>query len=333
MADLGTTYLGLQLRNPIIVGSCGYTKDADGVRSCADAGAGAVVLNSVFEEQIREDFAEFEGSVAEGLYHPEAYEYFRADLAARFGAHEYCRGIETIREAVEIPVIASINCFSDSAWESFARDVENAGASALELNIGFPPVAKLEQDPESHVREMASAVAAVTGGIRIPVTVKMPPAGGYVYRLASAMVASGAKGLVLFNRFLVPEIDIDRLEVVRDVTYSSPTESGLARRYLALLARRLPADLVAAGGIHEVEDLAGMLLVGARAVQIVSALYLNDVGVVGRLREGLADWMDRQGLANLEAFRGRFAAEPGDLATPFGRFHYVQSLGEAPPMR
>lgn len=332
MADLATTYLGLELRNPIIVGSCGFTKDLDGVRSCADAGAGAVVLNSVFEEQIREDFADFEGRVAEGLYHPEAYEYFRADLAARYGAHDYCQGIEAMREAVDIPVIASINCFSGSAWESFAQDVENAGASALELNIGFPPVARLEQDPESHVREMAAAVATVTNRVRIPVTVKLPPAGGYVYRLAARMAASGAKGLVLFNRFLVPEIDTDRLEIVRDVTYSSPSEAGLARRYVALLARRLPCDLVAAGGVHDVENALGMLLAGARAVQVVSALYLEDVGVVGRLRDGIAAWMDRHGFGTLEDFRGRFAAGPGDLATPFGRFHYVQTLGEAPPM-
>lgn len=332
MADLRTTYLGLTLRNPIIVGSCGFTKDVDGVRSSADAGAGAVVLKSIFEEQIREDFSAFETNVADGIYHPEAYEYFRADLAVRYGAHDYCREIEDMRAAVDIPVIASVNCFSDAAWQGFASDLEQAGASALELNISFPPVAKLEQDPTAHIAEMASAVRGVTDRIRIPVTIKMPPAGGYSYALASAMASAGAKGLVLFNRFLVPEIDIDSLEIVQDVTYSSSTESGLARRYVALLARRTPCDLVAAGGIHEVEDVAGMLLAGARAVQIVSALYLQDVDVVGRLVAGLAEWMDRKGFGTVEDYRGRFAARPGDRTTAFGRFQYLQTLGDAPAM-
>ncbi len=328
MVDLSASYLGLRLKNPLVVGSCGYTSDLDGVKACAAAGAGAVVLKSIFEEQIRADFADLSAGLAEGTYHPEAYDYFRADLASRYGAHDYCERLSAMRAAVDLPIIASINCYSDSAWRTFALEIERAGASALELNVSFPPLALFERDPAEHVRELAELVGKLTAKLKIPLTVKLPPAGMYTFALAQALVKAGAKGLVAFNRFLVPGVDVSGQVATPAVNFSSPGEAGQTRRYVALLAKRLPADLAAAGGVQSGEELIGMLLVGAQVAQVVSAIYLHGLPRLSEMLARLTGWMQEQGYERLDDFRGRLAAAPGETQNPFGRFQYIQTLGE-----
>lgn len=331
MSDLRTTYLGLDLSCPLIVGSSGLTRDVHDVKACADAGAGAVVLKSIFEEQIREDFADFDHSMEDATYHPEAYEYFRADLASRFGAHDYCTMIEKARGAVEIPVIASVNCFSNAAWSGYAREVEAAGASALELNVSFPPLTQLYAGPGDHMNAIADVVNEICTAAKIPVAVKLPPAGVYVGLLASKLAEAGAKGLVLFNRFFVPTVDVARQELRQDIEYSVPGENAMPRRYLALLSKRVACDFSASTGIHTADDALAMLLVGARAVQVVSAVYRGGFAVIGAMRDGMEAWMKTTGHASIDAFRGSLASAPDDLSSPFGRYQYIRTLTEGVP--
>jgi dihydroorotate dehydrogenase (fumarate) len=264
--------------------------------------------------------------VANATYHPEAYEYFRADLAVRYGAREYCKRIEAMRDAVAIPVIASINCFSDTAWTGFARDIENAGAQALELNVAFPPLEYFEEGLPARLDTLSAAVAEARSQTAIPIAVKAPPAGLYVAPMVQAFQKAGARGCVLFNRFFSPEVDIESISLKREFAFSGRTETAMVRRYIALLANRVSCDLAASTGIHEAEDAIAMLLVGARAVEVVSALYLHGRDRIGVIRDGIARWMERQGFAAIEDFRGRLASDPGDKTSPFGRLQYIKSL-------
>lgn len=331
MADLKTKCMGLDLDSPVIVGSSGLTRDVEGVKQCADAGAGAVVLKSIFEEQIRDDFAAFDSSMQDSTYHPEAYEYFRADLASRYGAHEYCKFIRAARDAVSIPVIASINCFSNSAWNGFAAEIEEAGADALELNVSFPPLSRLYASANDHMNSISDTVHQICSTVKIPVSVKLPPSGIYVGALASQSAKAGANGLVFFNRFFVPDVDIQALEMVQTVNYSEPGETAASRRYIALLSKSIGRDLIASTGIHSAEDVIVMLLVGACAVEVVSAAYVKGFGVIQDIKSGISSWMDEKGFSSINDFRGRLAAEPGDAASPFGRFQYIRSLTESVP--
>lgn len=331
MPDLTTNYLGLTLRNPVIIGSSGLTKDEESVKACEDAGAGAVVLKSIFEEQIREDFQGLTDSITDYTYHPAAYEYFRADLAARYGAHEYCQHIEAMEKAVEIPVIASIHCYSDSTWITFAGQVEDAGAQALELNVSFPPIAEMAVSAGDHMQRVADAVQSVTERIQIPVTVKIPPVGAFVYPFAQKLIAAGAKGLVMFNRFLVPEIDIETMTVKAEVNYSDPPENDIPRRFIALLRNRLECDLIAATGVHGAEDAISMLLVGANAVQVVSTVYHDGYEAVDSMCGGIENWMRRHTFDTLDQFRGKLAVAPEDTENPFGRFQFIKTVTEQLP--
>jgi dihydroorotate dehydrogenase (fumarate) len=324
MQNLKTTYLGLELDNPIIVGSCSLTKTTEGVCRAAEAGAGAVVLKSLFEEEVRLNYS----STTEAFVdypHPEAAAYLQADLAAHYGADAYLDLVKESSRAVSIPVIASVNCVSSETWPTFARQLEASGAAAIELNIYImPTVAGLgsEQVEEVYLKT-AKAVAAE---VKIPVAVKLVPYITNLTRLALQMQDVGASGLVLFNRFYHPDIDIETLSLSGGLSLSHPDEYRRTLRWMGLLYGRLTCDLCASTGVHDGATVIRQLLAGATAVQVTSAFYLHSLSLLQRMLLDLRTWMTLNSFDTIADFQGkvsRFHAENPDL---FERAQYIKAF-------
>jgi len=323
MANLGTTYLGLELDNPFIVGSSGLTRTVDGVRSCAEAGAGAVVLKSIFEEQIRLEYAETTESLADSV-HPEALAYLEADIVTRYGPRNYLDLVKKASKAVSIPVIASVNCTSSHSWIEFAKQLEKSGAAALELNIYVLPT-----DPDQKSGQVdqiyLDIVSQVTSRVHMPVSVKLAPYLTNLPRMGKKLVDCGAKGLVVFNRLFSPDIDIENETVSGGISLSTPDEHRMGLRWVALLSDTLGVDICGSRGIHDPAAAVKMLLAGATAVQVTSTLYKNKMKQLNLLTEGLAAWMDAKGYADLEDFRGKLSEDPSG-ADLFLRAQYIKAF-------
>lgn len=326
MPDLSTTYLGLSLRNPLIAGASTLTGSLQGVCRCAEAGAGAVVLQSLFEEQLcQESEALGEALAAAGQSHAEAYQYLAAEIGLRTGPAEYLDLIRDARRQTGIPIIASINCIRTEWWREFAADVEAAGASAIELNAAILPTwfdmtgAEVETRYEGIVRAARAAV-------RIPLAVKLPETCSSLPDLLQRLRKAGANGFVLFNRFYMPTIDVEGLKVVSGSRFSTPEELSPALRWISLLAGQLDASLAASRGVHSGADIARCLLAGADAVQSVSALIKGRPAVIGTMLGDLTQWLDRHGFATLADVRGLLSQARSPDTELFSRFQYMKWL-------
>lgn len=323
MANLGTSYLGLELNNPFIVGSSSLTRTVAGVKACAEAGAGAVVLKSLFEEQIRFEFAETTESLADSV-HPEALAYLEADLAQRYGPRNYLEVVDKASDAVSIPVIASVNCTSSASWIEFAKQLEAAGAAALELNIYVLPT-----DPEQKSGQLdqiyLDIVSTVTDRVDMPVAVKLAPYFTNLPRLASKLANSGAQGLVIFNRLFSPDIDVDKEKVSGGISLSHPEEHRMVLRWVAMLSESVDLDICGSRGIHDAEAAVKMLLAGASAVQVTSALYKHKIKHLETLIADLEAWMDERGYEDVDMFRGNLTLDPGS-AEAFQRAQYIKAF-------
>ncbi len=327
MAELKTRYLGLELDSPLIVGSSGLTKTLAGIQRCADAGAGAVVVKSLFEEQIRMEYEETTAAMA-AYAHPEAMEHLQADAAMEYGPRFYLELLEAAATKVSIPVIASVNCTSPEGWTGFARKIEAAGARALELNVfvlGTDP-SKTSEDIEWVYLD---AVRKVRAEISIPVAMKLVPYLTNIFRMATKVEEAGANGLVLFNRFFHPDVDVDGLDVTGGLSLSSPDEHLLPLRWLALLYGRVGCDLCSSTGVHDAAGAAKMLLAGATAVQVTSALYRHGVDHLRTITDGLVGWMDEKGFATVSAFRGRLSRFHTEKPELFERAQYIKAFVDA----
>ncbi|HJP17647.1 MAG TPA: dihydroorotate dehydrogenase-like protein [Nitrospinota bacterium] len=332
MANLETTYLGLKIKNPIVVGSSGLALDAEKALLCEKAGAGAVVIPSIFEEHISSDFQKDSNEQFYGISHPEAYDYFYSDKATRLGTRTYCDQIEKTKKAISIPLIASINCYSSSVWVDFAKDVANAGADAIELNISYLPVTQIMENPNIYLDELKKVVKKIVKGISIPVSIKLPPAEFFIGTLASTFENAGAKGLVLFNRFMVPEINLDEMKVTAGINFSRNGDSAPSKRFIALLCKRTECDLIGACGVHTSKDVISLISLGANAVQIVSAIYKNGYVIIQKISKEIEEWMDHKNFSTIEGFRGRLSTDPEKRNNPFGRFQYVRMFEEKTPL-
>jgi len=323
MANLGTSYLGLELDNPFIVGSSSLTRTVEGVEECAEAGAGAVVLKSMFEEQIRVDYSDTTDALADSM-HPEALAYLQADLATRYGPRNYLDIVRKASDAVSIPVIASVNCTSTHSWIEFAKQLEAAGAAALELNIYVLPT-----DPDQKSGQVdqiyLDIVSAVTDRVSMPVAVKLAPYITNLTRMGQKLADSGAQGLVLFNRLFSPDIDIEKEEVCGGISLSGPQEHRMALRWVALLSETLGVDICGSRGIHDADAAVKMLLAGATAVQVTSTLLKNKVGYLKTLTAELAAWMDERGYEEIETFKGNLTEDPKS-AELFQRAQYMKAF-------
>jgi dihydroorotate dehydrogenase (fumarate) len=321
MADLSTKYMGLSLRNPLIVASCGLGKTLEGVRKCADAGAGAIVLKSLFEEQLEAEAKDQEEHL--WLYgHSEAFEYV-SKMAMPLGPRDYLKLIEDAKGAVPIPVIASLNCISPRWWMDYASQIAAVGADAIELNISAMP-----SDPGRTSEEVEAVyldiVEALKASIDIPIAVKIGPHFTSVARMAEQICQRGASALVLFNRFYQIDIDIEKVEITSGYRFSSPDEISLPLRWIALLAGRIDCDFASSTGVHDGGDFIKQVLAGATAVQVCSTLYLNGIEQIGRILRQVEAWMSKQGVAKIEEVRGKLSQLESDQPELYERLQYIK---------
>jgi len=326
--DLTTNYLGLKLKNPIIAGSSGMTGNLEGIISLEKHGAAAVVLKSIFEEEI---LLEANQQIREAEKNPMIYSglsetldyidiHIREDNLGKF-----LQLIKDAKNAVSIPVIASVNCLSDEDWTHFTRKMEAAGADALELNMFLNPADFKNKEFEKAYFRIVEKVLAT---VEIPVSLKISK---YFTRLGlsvKALSETGISGLVLFNRFYSPDIDIQKMELTKPHMYSSPDEIFETLRWIAVMSERVTCNLAASTGIHNGEDVIKMLLAGASATQIVSTLYKNGPEQIPKMLSTLKDWMSEHGFDSLEKFRGKISRKYGADPAAFERMQFMKHFSE-----
>jgi len=327
MANLKTSYLGLELKTPLVVSSGPFTNDVESVAALEQAGAAAVVMKSIFEEQIRDDVS---GMVAalEGDTSGAAMEYLRADLPGQLGPEAYLDKLVAMRKRVKIPIIASVNCVEASKWVSYARKIERAGADALELNLYHMPVDPDETADRVEARRL-ELVRAVLAEVKLPVSVKLSQHYTTLLPFARMLDAMGVKGLVLFNRFLQTEVDIEKEAIYFAPDYSSPKVLHAQLRWTAVLRGWVRCSIAISGGIHTGDELVKSLLVGADVGCICSALHLrNDFSVIREILDGLTAWMGRKGYQALSDFRGKLRETDLRDGQGFERAQYVKAAGQ-----
>jgi dihydroorotate dehydrogenase (fumarate) len=329
MTELGTDYMGLRLRNPLVASPSPLSSTLDGIRRLADAGVAAVVLYSLFEEQLREQ----EAHVAKLVDGPaesfaEALDYVPWVTKEAAGPRRYLRLLERAATRVDVPVIASLNGTTPGGWTGHARSMQDAGAAAIELNItylpGDPAISGREVE-ERHLDVLRHVKQAVT----VPVAVKISPYFSSIGEMALALDAAGADALVLFNRFLQPDVDPDELAIVSRVSLSSPDDGRLPRAWIALLRGRVTASLAATGGVEVGADVARYLLAGADVVMTTSALLRHGPQHATELLETLQGWMARKGFRTVEDLRGMLAVPLEADQAEFERAGYVRAMRAA----
>jgi dihydroorotate dehydrogenase (fumarate) len=326
MSDLSTTYLGLPLRNPLIATAGPLTGRLSTLRRLEDAGVAAVVLPSLFEEEVLADEQALHHTLEQGGdSHPEAAGYLPADPLGPGGAERHAELVQAAKLALDIPVIASVNAVRPGEWLHYARYLVDAGADALELNCYA-----LETDPQCTAAEVEARHLDVIGAVRsalgLPLAVKLSPFFTSLPHFAAAAVRAGADGLVLFNRFYQPDIDLASLSLRRDLELSTRSEIRLPLLWIGILAGRVRGSLAAASGVETAEEVIKFLLAGADTVMTTSALLRYGIGHMHNLVNGLKDWLDARDIATIEAIRGRLShcrvADP----TAFDRANYISIL-------
>jgi dihydroorotate dehydrogenase (fumarate) len=325
--ELATRYLGLELRNPLLAGASPLSHSVAGVRRLADAGVGAVVLYSLFEEEIRRE-AERNARLAE--QHSESFaeslSYFPATARRDHGANRYLGLLESTATAVDVPVIGSLNGATPGGWERYARSMQDAGAAAIELNIYYLP-GDAHVDGREVERRHLDVLARVRGAVSVPIAVKLSPFFSSIPQMAHALDEAGADGLVLFNRLLQPDIDCERLTAAPEVVLSTAAEIRVPLTWIALLSGRLQASLAATTGVESPTEVIKYLLAGADVVQTASALLRHGPEHAQVLLDGLRTWMRRKGFTAVDDFRGMLAV-PGD-GSARERRDYVTAVRDA----
>ena len=322
MINLETQYLGLKIRNPIIAGSSGLTNSVENIVELEKNGAGAIVLKSLFEEQIHNSASHtFMQDETANLY-PEAEDYIR-NYTEQNEMNNYLKLIEDAKKAVSVPIIASINCINDKEWMDYAQKIESAGADALELNIAVLPSdpGRESADNEKIYFEIAREI---TRKINIPVSIKLSY---YFSGLAKTLISlswTGIKGMVLFNRFFSPDIDIEHEEVKSSFVFSSPAEIALPLRWIAMLSPLVKCDLAASTGIHDGSGVIKQLLAGARAVQVASVLYQKGFQEIGTMLNELESWMDRHNYQAIDDFRGKLSVAQTSNPAVYERIQFMK---------
>jgi dihydroorotate dehydrogenase (fumarate) len=324
--DLRTTYLGLPLAHPLMPGASPLVDDLDTVKRLEDAGASAIVMHSLFEEQISHE--------REGIRHAmdvhaesfaEATSYFPAPEEFHLGPDRYLEQIRKIRATVSVPVIASLNGVSDSGWVSYAKLMQEAGAHALELNIY-----RIAADPRipgtAIEAEVENILRSIKRGLGIPVAVKLPPFFSSFANVAHQLDELGADGLVLFNRFYQPDIDPELLEAVPALHLSDSSDLLLRLRWLAILSGRVKCSLAATGGVHTPLDLVKAIMAGANAVQIVSAILRHGPRQVTAIRQGLLEWMEKHEYESVAQMTGAVSHRTSADPESFERANYMRVL-------
>jgi dihydroorotate dehydrogenase (fumarate) len=323
--DISTTYLGLTLPSPVIAGSSGLTGSVDKIAAFARHGAGAVVLKSIFEEEIyfeQEDI--LKEAEADGV-NLDQFDYYDFHLKGR-KLDRYVKLIEDAKQAVDIPVIASINCVYSHEWTSFAHQLVAAGADALELNMFFLP-----SDFERSAREQEAAyfetIDKILAAVSVPVSLKISYYFSNLGPMIQRLSRTGVSGLVLFNRFFSPDIDIETFKVKPSFVFSTPSELALSLRWIGIMAQKVDCDLAASTGVHDGAALVKQLLAGARVVQTASSLYQKGPAHIETMLGDLKDWMQRHDFATLNDFRGRMSQEKAGNPAIYERTQFMRYFG------
>jgi dihydroorotate dehydrogenase (fumarate) len=323
MADLTTEYLGLELPSPVILASSALSNRLENLEAAEGHGAGAVVLRSLFEEQIEAANSELEEAEHQhSESNPEARTYFPPQ---RVGPHEYLALVHRAKKALGIPVIASLNCCAPGSWTSYARQIADAGADAIEVNIY-----SVEADPSlpgSEVeRRYVEAVAGIQAAVKVPVAVKLSPYFTSLANVVAQLQQTGVAGVVLFNRFLQPDISLERMAPVSVMSLSTPSEALLPLRWIGLLHGRVQLDLAASTGVHDSAGALKQLLAGATVVQVASTLTRNGVPHLGKILQGIEEWMERRGHSSIDEFRGTLSQKQVSDPGVFERSQYVHLI-------
>jgi len=326
MTDLSTTYLGLQLRTPLVASASPLSQELDCIRRLEDAGASAVVLYSLFEEQLRQESLELDYHLSAGTESfAESLTYFPQPGEFHTGPEGYLNHIRKVKDAVDLPIIASLNGSTLGGWTSYARQMEEAGADAIELNIYFVP-ADFDLSAAEVEQVYLDIVRAVKITVQIPVAVKLNPFFSNLANMAKRLEAGGADGLVLFNRFYQPDIDIEELEVKPSVLLSTSQALRLPLTWIGILYGRIKASLAATSGIHRAEDVVKMLLVGADVTMLCSALLRNGVNHLRHVEGGLREWMENHEYESVRQMQGSMSQircpDPG----AFERAQYMTAV-------
>ncbi|MBA3019840.1 dihydroorotate dehydrogenase-like protein [Propionicimonas sp.] len=329
MGFMETTYLGLQLRNPLVASAGPLTQTVDQVKKLAGTGVGAIVMHSMFAERLRRDAAhdaDLEDSYAESF--AEATSYFPTPLLEPDPARNYLSLVERSAAAIPIPLIASLNAADVGSWTTYAKQLADAGASALECNIYFVPGDVSLTGAEVEARHL-EIVAAVTSVVQIPVAVKMSPYFSSTGNFALQLIEAGAYGLVLFNRFLQPKVLVSKMAVVSGLDLSTPADAHVPRTWIATLRNQTHASLAATSGVDTVGDVVAYLLAGADVVMTTSALVRHGAGYAEQLITGLSEWMASRGFKSVNDFRGKLAVPLDADANAYARAGYVSALENA----
>jgi dihydroorotate dehydrogenase (fumarate) len=305
MADLSTTYMGIELKNPVMVAACTLSNKVDNIKRAEAAGAGGLVIRSLFEEQIRHEVGDFDDALhLGGDANAEATSFF--PTIAHGEAKEHLFWVERTREATEMPLFASLNAVTPGKWVSYAKQLADTGVNGLEFNY-YSVEADIDRSAADVEARLLETFEAVRGAVDIPIAVKLSPYYTSVGNVVKELEARGANAVVLFNRFLQPDIDPDKEEIMNEVSYSSALEMKVPLRWLALLYGRVMLDLSGNTGVMEARDVVKFILAGATTVQVASCLFRNGVDHLTTLVSGLDDWMNTKGYATIEDFRGKLS--------------------------
>ncbi len=323
--DLKTTYLGLELKNPIVVGACPLCTSVDSIKALETAGAAAIVLPSLFEEEIMAAAHSAMEMESAGAGFAEAGSYMPNPEGYHIGPGHYLDHLKAAKDAVSIPVLGSLNGTSAGGWTNYSKKMEDAGADALELNTYLLPFDADETGAEVEQRTI-DIVAAVKETVSIPVSVKLSPFFSSLPNLAKRLEEVGTDGLVMFNRFYQPDIDIENLEVVPNLRLSTADELRLRLRWLAVLSAQTKMSLAATGGAHSAVDVIKAVMCGANAVQLVSALLIHGPDHIGRTLEAMSFWLTDHDYTNLEQMQGSLSLSKVENPKAFARANYMKML-------
>lgn len=324
--DLTTTYLGLKLKNPLVASASPLSESIDNFRRLEDAGVAAVVNYSLFEEEITHESIDLHRHLTHGTESfAESLSYFPEPQALTLGPEEYFEHIRKAAEAVEIPVIGSLNGHSVGGWTTFARLIEQAGAAALELNIYYIPTDP-EIGAEAIESEYLQVVREVKGALSIPIAVKLSPFFSALANMAGRLEKAGADGLVLFNRFYQPDLDLEHLDVYPNLFLSTSQDLRLPLRWIAILYGRIAASLAATGGIHTGEDVLKVLMAGADAAMCCSSLLKNGIDHASRILDEMRQWMQEKEYDSVRLMQGSMSQRSSSDPSAFERANYIKAL-------
>jgi dihydroorotate dehydrogenase (fumarate) len=326
MLDLTTTYMGLHLKNPLVASASPLSKKLDTVWRLQDAGAAAIVMYSLFEEQITHESYELDAYLERGTHsYAEALSYFPDLDSYNIGPDSYLEHIHRLKQTVQIPVIGSLNGISSGGWVDYAGKIEQAGADALELNIYYLPT-----DPNLSSTQIeddyVQLVSDVRAKVHIPLAIKLSPFFTALPHIARRFANTGANGLVLFNRFYQPDFDLDTLEVIPNLTLSTSQELRLPLRWIALLYGRIEADFALTSGVHTAQDVLKAIMAGASVTMMASMLLEHGIGRLRSLQAELQAWMEEHEYASISEMKGSMSQQAVAEPAAFERANYLKTL-------